>query len=517
MLPNRLPRLAAAALLVAVVAMGSVLHADARVVLHEFIPPDPREDLQLAATSSDGRLPAAIETPSGLVQAPDTDRAPTATEKAYSEVASAGRPDAVYRPDRDTRRPAVASYDDPFIPTVTPYKRLRAYDGVAPDMTLVVMDATKHPVPEGGAVRPGEDVFFGDMTVDLAPGEPVRIPSVGPGARVVRKTLVPPVPVEIVRDGAHNWFVRGSVRARVRLILQLAAPREVFGGELPAGPWRVQSQLVRLPPAAADDALEVAKRIGIDQRDEPRAIVAQLVGYFRSFEPSDEPPRGQRSLYLDLALSRKGVCRHRAYAFVITALALGIPARMVVNEAHAWVEVYDGTWWRRIDLGGAATELQSETSDGHRVPHVTPADPFPWPRTNDSGQQAADRAHASAAGTASAQPTTINEPSMSYLDANLAPSSLTIVSSDARALRGSPLLIEGLVRTERGPCSFVRVDVALLEPRTRRSISIGSLSSDEQGRYKGAVVVPLDVALGDYDLMVSTPGGATCGPGRSAP
>ncbi|MCU0694167.1 MAG: hypothetical protein MUF54_22470, partial [Polyangiaceae bacterium] len=32
------------------------------VVLHEFIPADPREDVELAATTPDGKLPAAIET-----------------------------------------------------------------------------------------------------------------------------------------------------------------------------------------------------------------------------------------------------------------------------------------------------------------------------------------------------------------------------------------------------------------------------------------------------------------------
>jgi transglutaminase-like putative cysteine protease len=45
---------------------------------------------------------------------------------------------------------------------------------------------------------------------------------------------------------------------------------------------------------------------------------------------------------LDLARGKRGVCRHRAYAFVIVAQALGIPARFVQNEAHAWVE-YQGT------------------------------------------------------------------------------------------------------------------------------------------------------------------------------
>ena len=82
---------------------------------------------------------------------------------------------------------------------------------------------------------------------------------------------------------------------------------------------------------------------------------------------SDEPPRGHNDIYLDLALSQKGVCRHRAFAFLVTALSLGIPTRMVVNEAHAWVEVLDPgvapPLWRRVDLGGAGRALGEALPD----------------------------------------------------------------------------------------------------------------------------------------------------------
>ena len=56
----------------------------------------------------------------------------------------------------------------------------------------------------------------------------------------------------------------------------------------------------------------------------------------------------------DLALSQKGVCRHRAFAFLVTALYLGIPTRVVDGLAytnryagvdhvfvpHAWAQAY---------------------------------------------------------------------------------------------------------------------------------------------------------------------------------
>ena len=66
-------------------------------VLHEPIPPDPREDLAMHV-ALDGDLPAAIQTRSGIVSAPDP-RAPTSpADSAYG----AADP-ATFQPDRDTK------------------------------------------------------------------------------------------------------------------------------------------------------------------------------------------------------------------------------------------------------------------------------------------------------------------------------------------------------------------------------------------------------------------------------
>jgi transglutaminase-like putative cysteine protease len=528
---RRWTSLAAACVVVAIALVG---HADdPPLVLHEYIPPDPKEDIELSATTPDGQLPAAMETRSGVVEAPDTSRMPTATEKAYG--ASAPRSvESKYNPDRDTRRPVVSRYDDPFSPATAPYKRLRAYDGVAADYTLTVMDSTLVPIARGGMVKAGEDAFFGDLTVDVVPGEPVRIPTVGPGARVVRSTTQPPMQLELVRDGAENWFVRGGVRARVRLVLQLAIAREAFGGRFPdslLGSGRVRSAGV--PPNVARSVSEVVRFLGLDNERSTRAIVTQMVTYFRGFEASEEAPGGRDNIYLDLALSRKGVCRHRAYAFVVTALGMGIPSRMVVNEAHAWVEVHDGTSWRRIDLGGASTQLDEDDPGPPRPAHQTPADPFPWPEGTDSGDSGAGmaerarEARGQVAPSGSADPSASPAPSRySYQDPSLTggdgsssmvPATLTIATSDARVLRGSPMRVEGKVNTDLGPCAFVRVNVLLRDPRTSRRFEIGAVSTDEDGRFAGAVVVPLEMHVGDYDVVVATPGDARCGPGTSGP
>ena len=498
-------------------------------VLHEFIPFDSREDVEFAATTSDGKLPAAVDTLSGTVQAPDTSRMPTPQEKAYGGTSISRGPDANYSPDRDTRRPTVPRYDDPFTPATAPYKRLRAFDAVAPDFSLSVADPSLRPVSEGATVRPGEDVFFGDLTVDLVAGEAVRIPSVGPGARIVRRTSVPVVPFEIVRDSADNWFARALLRTRIRLVEQVAAARDSFGGAFPDG----RRGSSRVPPNVARSADSVIASLGLAREGSLRSAVTGLVAYFRAFEASDDPPSGRENIYLDLAMSRKGVCRHRAYAFVVTALAMGIQSRMVLNEIHAWVEVWDGSLWRRIDLGGAAANMESDPDDPDRPRHSVPDDPFPWPKGTDSGAAMADRSRAqqeasngaAAAGSSGAMtsgpggtvPRSVPVLSMNAGDPARPPARLSIASSDSRVLRGEPLQLEGSVRNDLGACAYVRVDVLLWDARTARQTPVGSLSTDIEGNFKGAVVVPLEVPVGDYSLLVATPGDAKCAASRTSP
>jgi hypothetical protein len=52
-------------------------------------------------------------------------------------------------------------------------------------------------------------------------------------------------------------------------------------------------------------------------------------------------------------------------------------------------------------------------------------------------------------------------------------------------------------------------------PRQASGVVVGSLSTDAAGRYDGAVVIPRDLALGDYDLVVQTAGDTRCGAGRT--
>ncbi len=512
-------------LLAALVAAGG---ADAQPsLLHEFIPPDAKDDLAFAATTSDGDLPAAIQTPSGPVPAPDTKKPPTPNDHVYSSSTADDGPDSTYEPDRDTRKPNVERYDDPFSPATAPFKRLRAYDAVASDYSLRVRSRALKAIPVGGTLHAGDETFYGDLSVDLLPDEPVRLPTVGPDARVLRAHVNPEAQVEFLRDGADNWFVRGKIRQRVRIIEQLAVARSVFGSPFADPDWSDLGLFVEAPPVAHLSAFEeVARTIGISRAMRPRDVLNRMVEYHRSFEPSDDPPRGRGDIYLDLSISKKGVCRHRAFAFLVTALYIGLPARMVVNEAHAWVEVYDATQWHRIDLGGAAANLETNT-DPNRPPYVPPPDPYKWPANQDSGQDAANRARqqspsasgsaspgAAPSGSASAGPASPNG-SSSPSDPTRPPTEVIVGELESRVLRGAPMRVHGEVKSAGAPCPHVRVDVLLVSPEAPQGAAVGSLSTGDAGDYDGPVVVPSDFHLGNYELLVQTPGDARCAPGES--
>jgi Transglutaminase-like superfamily len=512
--------------MLAVLAFALPAHADGPIV-HEYIAPDATEDLRMGATTQDGQMPAAIDTKSGVLAAP-AERPSAPNQVAYGGSATPDSIDASYRVDRDTSRPDSVRYDDPFIPAVTPFKRLYAYDSLDEGFELVVHDKALRPLEVGGDARPDDDQFYGDLFVDLVPGVPVRIPSVGPGARVLVARAEPARKFELVRDGADNWFIVGEARERVRLVLELSIARRVFGSEFGEVSWAELARSVpALPPSARAAALDVLGSIGVSQSQRPREAVRALVNYFRTFAPSDEAPHASSgaALYSELSLSRKGVCRHRAYAFVLSALGLGIPARLVRNEAHAWVEVSDGISWHRVDLGGAASHIDYEQHSSEHQ-HQPPADPYQWPPGAESAQDLSAQASSSgpkpttpaASGSAPPAARAPRAPTLAGSASNEPPpppgeprlhADVSVSSEEHELQRGARLHVSGTARTDQDLCPFSRVDIALRD-KTGAEHWLGALATDQSGKYEGRVALPFELEVGDYAVVASTPGSAQC-------
>lgn len=506
-------------------------------MLHEPIPPDPFEDQRLYI--GDPLRGSVVETPGGVVRAPDVDRPVDAKEHPYGSATRASVDPNHFAPDRDTSRPETLPYDDPFSPSTAPFKRLAAYDAVDANYSLSIQRPSSVTVETSAEAPPGDALFFADIPVDtLSAKRPrVRVPGVVADAKVLQAQLSSTgqlVGFRLAKDSADNWTLETDAQVRARLVLKIAAPPGSFGGEYGDPKWADLPAAPPLPPRAQSAANIVAGHLGVSRAQKPKAVVAKLVAYFRSFVDSDAHPEGNGDIYLDLALSKKGVCRHRAFAFMVTALGLGIPTRVVLNEAHAWVEVHDATLWRRIDLGGAGRNLRDPLGGGVALP--TSPDAFPWPAGATPGQELAARARTAApvenGGAAPSPSGSMSAPSP--LASNLPPppsvpkaapsasptnpndlrtrSILSLTLEGAPPRRGAALRVTGMVTADGEPCPHLAVEV-VLQGSGNVEATLGALATDAKGRYSGALVVPKSVTLGDYDVVARTRGDARCGTG----
>ena len=83
----------------------------------------------------------------------------------------------------------------------------------------------RSPVAPTPAPDASEEQFYADMVVDLAAGQKVRIPSVGPGARVLRARAgvgTQDVRFQLWKDGAENWFIEAESTTRARVVMEMS-------------------------------------------------------------------------------------------------------------------------------------------------------------------------------------------------------------------------------------------------------------------------------------------------------
>lgn len=487
--------------------------------------------------------------------------------------------------DRNTRSPTGArlDYREVFTPSVAPFKRLQAYDAVDELGRLTVRDPSLRPVAVGGAspyAREPLARFTGDVQVAVRPDGPTPIPSVGPEEHLVTWTASPEAPIGFYRDSAGNLFVRGSEAATVRLTYVLEVPERAFvAPSIPAartGAVYDAMALPLVPPFLQRASEPVLHAMGLARGQGLDTTLNTLTAWFRDFRDDTltDPP-GQ-SLYLDLALGHVGACRHRAYAFVLTLHALGVPARFVNNEAHAWAEVaLPGQGWTRIDLGGWDVELQAERV-GTEPPFV-PSNPDPFPRPagyengystqSSPGRDPARRVpvrHGQPSGSVALPPEPTGQPQpgtsgapgpgvgngptathgdpQSPTTANVpggrGGGALQPVRGDAveDLPRAQPTLRIEEVRAEGGGGTggpFVRgsllrcvgeardeqdrpvADLSVRLSLVRSGappVALGTTATRADGRFEARVLLPVALGPGDYELRVSTDGDALRAP-----
>ncbi len=449
-----------------------------------------------------------------------------------------------FRPDRLVDLVRVGPGGDVFDPSIAPFERMVALDtvlldsdGVTPVLALseeplVPIDVgapARPPVPQGPHAR-----FWGSARFDFARQARLPLPTPAPGTRLLQVRADPDVPLRFFRDAADNYYVEApGTRRPVRILYEVEAPVSYFGGELPG--MRLDELPYGPPPLPLEvraRALRAAARIGVAPTDRTDVALSRMAAYFRSFDDSGSPPTGADVL-LAFVEGRRGVCRHRAYAFVVLAQALGLRARFVHNTVHAWAEVLlPAARWLRVDLGGALVGTPSPS--GQPAPPTSPrrtvdwgppyrppvADPLPAPPPYRAALERLEalRAPPVAPHSVAPEPEQDRAPPPSEdatgallevpaSDGGRQPVRLLVETPTGPLIRGRPFELRGRAEDARGRAvGSYRVEAWLVGADTRRRI--GLTLSDARGAFRMSGRVPADLPVGVFRLHVVGPGDA---------
>jgi hypothetical protein len=534
-------------------------------VLHEYVAPPKAggsEDASkngpktLGGQPQPGKNPAAVRNGTRLVPEPPKSQPRQSGEPVHGTTDFGADRETQTRPDYATGSDSTLHYTEVFNPAVLPFKRMSALDGVAEGYMLHVHDDRLTALAVGGKTQADRDLFWGSLLVELEPGKDVPIPSTAPDMRILSYELDPPLQVSFSKDGADNYFVRTEARGAkgtYRLVFLSDAPASYFAPAVPKGYTIADARasgLVRpLPAQARAASTRVLAQLGLTAQVPLDAAVDKLVEYYRGFEAGDPPPPTD-DIYLDLALSKRGVCRHRAFAFVITAEALGIPARYVTNEAHAFAEVWvPERHWIRVDLGGAALDMDVNNASDKQMYKPRTADAFPkppeyannytqlkgdirgltkdqladgqegangtGPNGNGSGANGAGANGADPGGTSRSTDPLAPSPGVglpqipaSQYQGKQA-SRISVERADGAGFRGESVHVSGRLTDDKGkPVGGAAVNIYLapLGAGGDGARLLGETYCDAEGRWEAVIDLPRDLPLGKHEVYASTPG-----------
>jgi transglutaminase-like putative cysteine protease len=538
---------------IAAAAGLAIAQTVSRQKLHEDVPSPFERPPPVIGDSGSGN-PAAFAAGDKVLPKPPADK-PSASPNKNEPVLGAGGFAADRQtsmtPDGNTGPENTLHYVSVFNPDVLPFKRMSALDGVTDDFVLNVAHKALVELTVGGTSDKSRDRFWGSVLIELSPGKDVALPSVAPDMRILSYEIKPSIAVRFAKDGADNFFIRSdetSAAGTYRLVFLADADAGYFAPALPSIGHLTPRMVATMAPAEVrptvpDAVARQARRtlalpdLALDPDIDLHVAFNRLVKFFRAFQAKTLPPTSG-NLYRDLCDSKAGVCRHRAFAFMLTANALGIPTRFVENEAHAFVEVwFPGRNWQRIDLGGAALHMEVQGADNKTLHRPRADDPFDKPPQYKqnytqlegdirglTAQQLADKrktlnqAPASGVfdggggGSAAAGlgpdrilpdqglPTVTRDPKKRSLR-------LAVTTADDHAFRGDQLHVEGGAYIADKGVADHPVDV-FLSPAGRGgsgSILLGRTITNADGTFRDDFPVPPAINLANYDIWLSSP------------
>jgi hypothetical protein len=549
----------ATATIAAAAGLAIAQTAATRRKLHEDLPAPSERPTPMIGGGGSGN-PAAFAAGDKVLPKPPADtpsNAPAKNEPVLGTTDFAADRQTSMKPDGNTEADATLHYVSVFNPDVLPFKRMSALDGIGDDYTLRIAHTALVELTVGGTTDKTRDRFWGSVLVQLAPGMDVPLPSVAPDMRILSYEIKPAIAVRFEKDGADNFYVRtdeASASGAYRLVFLADADAGYFAPSLPIGGHFTPRTIATMAPAEIRPAVPAAvgrqarqtlDELGVDADTDLGVVFNRLVGFFRGFQAKPLPPTSG-DIYRDLCDSKAGVCRHRAFAFMVTASALGIPTRFVENEAHAFVEVwFPERHWQRIDLGGAALRLDVQGADNKTLHRPRADDPFEKPPEYKqnytqlegdikglSQQQLADKhqslgqsppsgAFDASGGGSGAVPDRIlpdgDDAPVVPRDPKKKSPSLIVTLADEQAFRGDQVHVEGQASLAGKGLPDHTVDV-FLSPAGRGgagSIWLGRAATNPDGSFRADFAIPATMSLAAYDIWLSSPADAYYNAARS--
>lgn len=375
----------------------------------------------------------------------------------------------ILKPDREECNCHVVCYAV-FDPYLLSLKRQTALDSIKEDYSMYITDPSLKQLPLSHNYR--KEVFNAELIADLRTGKHISIPSVSPDAEILEYSADPNVNIKFYKDGADNFYVKSDASGEVTLRFKMTADSDYFSGYIPEHLTLddIPSEVLHKPPKKVQDKAQIIiKRIGLEDERNLKTITNKLTDYFSTFGCGIIPSKSvEPDIYLAIAKYKQGACRHRAFAFFVTANSIGLPTRYVVNECHAFVEVFVPTQgWERINLGGCGS-CENRNTEGKK-PHESKTTPTP----------------------------SVATPPTNKLKTNI-----LITESPENVYRNEPFTVTGIVTTLKNEgVEDIKVNIYANRTKEEKGIFIGTAITDPSGGYVAGCKLPKDVELKTYHLV----------------
>ena len=180
--------------------------------------------------------------------------------------------------------------------------------------------------------------------------------------------------VDFIITPSNDYFSQLQSSQLVRVENDLCSPylKELLDNRIFTGfsdpDWEILEQQFNTTNSyfssevSAEQAM--AELRGINDIEEISERLLVLMDWLDTFSDDENVGGQDEDLLINMLTKKQGVCRHKAMLFQMLCHYWGVPARLVSNASHYFVEVSadHGTTWHQYQLGGGG-DCSSDTSE----------------------------------------------------------------------------------------------------------------------------------------------------------